>query len=94
MVFGPSPVDPYGWEDKDEDSAFAQDTSLSGQFVQQWRLRMMAQEAARQVIANSRLRRLLASNKSFTCTDEKIGDTTLSYKVQGKKSPQRWRGRP
>ena len=46
MVFGSNPVDLYAWEGKDEDLAFAQDTSLSGQFVQQWKLRRMAQEAA------------------------------------------------
>ena len=46
LVFGPNPADLHGWGDRDEDLAFAQDTSLSGQFVQQWKLRMMAQEAA------------------------------------------------
>ena len=30
MVFGSNPVDLYGWEEEDEDSTFAQETSLSG----------------------------------------------------------------
>ena len=50
-----NPVGLYGWEEKDEDLTLAQDTSLSGQFVQQWKLRMMAQEAALNEIADSRL---------------------------------------
>ena len=47
---------------------------------------MMAQEAALKEIANSRLRRLLAYNKSFTCADVKIGDTVRLYKAQSKES--------
>ena len=74
-----------GWEDRDEDLASAQDTSLSGQFAQQWKLRMMAQEAALKEIANSRNRRAAAYNKSFNCTNVKNGDTALFYKAQRKK---------
>ena len=71
---------------------FAQDTSISGQFVQQWKLRMKAQEAAMKEIANSKLRRLLAYNKTFECTDIKMGDTVLFYKSPHRKSHPRWRG--
>ena len=42
----------------------------------------MAQEAALKEIANSRLRRLLAFTKSFTCADVKIGDAVLFHKAQ------------
>ena len=42
MVLGSNPADLYGWEDRNEDQAFAQYTSLSDQFAQQWKLRMMA----------------------------------------------------
>ena len=45
MVFGSNPADLYEWEAKDGDLMFAQDTSPSGQFVQQGKLRIMAQEA-------------------------------------------------
>ena len=62
LVFGSNPVDPYGWRDQEED-----------QFAQQWKLRMMAQEAALKEVANRKLLRLLASNKTFNCTDVKIG---------------------
>ena len=44
LAFGSNPAD------KDEDMTFAQDTSISGQYVRQWKLRMLAQEAALQVI--------------------------------------------
>ena len=36
-------MDLYGWDDSDDDLLFAQDTSISGQFVQQWQLRIRAQ---------------------------------------------------
>ena len=86
MALRPNPADLYDWEDKDEDLAFSQDTSLPGQLAQQWKARMMAQEAALREIANSRLRRLLALNKSFSCTDVKIGGAVLFFKARSKKS--------
>ena len=46
---------------------FDQDTSILGQFAQQWQLRIRAQEAALKEIANSKLRRLLADNNTFSC---------------------------
>ena len=60
MVFGSNPLDLFGRGAKDEDLLFAQGTSLSGQFVKQWELRMMAQEAALKEVAQRNLRRLLA----------------------------------
>ena len=67
-------MDLFGWGDTGEDSLFAQDTLVSGQSVQQWTLRMTTQEAALKEVANRRLRRLLALNKSFHRTDVGIGD--------------------
>ena len=77
MVFGSNPVDLFEWEDKGEDLLFAQDTSVAGQFGQQWRLRMRAQEAPLKEIAKSKLRRLLAYNKSFNCTFINVGYSVL-----------------
>ena len=52
---------------------------------------MMSQEAALAEIANSRLRRLSAHNKSFSYTDVKVGDTALLYEAMNKKSmPRFW----
>ena len=42
LVFGSNPVDPFGRGDRVEDLLFAQDTSLSDQFAQQRKQRMMA----------------------------------------------------
>ena len=81
LVFGSNPMDLYGWDDSEDDLLFAQDTSISGQFAQQWQLRIRAQEAALKEIANSKLRRLLAYNKTFDCADIKVGDTVLFYKA-------------
>ena len=85
-------MDLYGWDDSDDDLLFAQDTSISGQFAQQWQLRIRAQEAALKEIANSKLRRLLAYNKTFDSVDVKVGDEVLFYKAPQKKSNPRWRG--
>ena len=86
MVFGSNPADCFGWEDGDEDLLFAQDTSLAGQFVQQWKLRMRAQEATLEEVANSKLRRLLARNDTFKCAGIDVGDMVLFYKAQNTKS--------
>ena len=66
-------------EGNNEDLAFAQDTSVSGQLAQQWKVRMIAQEVPLMEMDNSGLRRLLAFDESSTCKDVKIGDTALSY---------------
>ena len=85
-------MDLDGWDDSEGDLLFAQDTSISGQFVQQWQLRIRAQEAALKEIANSKLRRLLAYDKTFGCVGIKVGDTVLFYKAPQRKSNPRWRG--
>ena len=50
---------------------------MSGQFAQQWKFRMMARGAALREVAKSKLRRLLARNKTFNCADIKVGDSVL-----------------
>ena len=77
LVFGPNPADFHGWDDHEDDLLFVQGASASGQFVQQGELRMMAQEAALKKVANSKLRQLLAHNKTFYCADIKVGDLVL-----------------
>ena len=64
LVFGSNPADNFGWGDEDEDLLFAQDTSLSGQFVANWKLRMLARGATLEEIANSKLRGTSAFNNS------------------------------
>ena len=80
-VFGSNPVGLYGWDAQDEDFLTAQDASVSGQFAHPWNLRMMAQEAALEEVANSKLRRLPAYGETSTRTDEKIGDSDPFYKA-------------
>ena len=67
----------------------AQDTSIAGQFAQQYKLRMRAQEASLKDIANSRLRRLLARNKFFNCRVFDVGDSVPFYKTQSRRSSPR-----
>ena len=92
MVFEPNSADLFGWDDTDEDLIFTQDTSLAGQFVQNWKLRMRAQEAALNAVAKSKLRRLLAYSKSFTCPDIALRDSVLFDKATDRRSSPRWRG--
>ena len=92
MVFGSDPVDIFGRVDRDADSLFAQETTLSGQFTQQWRLRMVAQEAAPEGVANSKLRPPSAYNKSFNCADIAIADSAPFQKRVNRKSAPRRRG--
>ena len=43
-------------------------------------------------VANSKLRRILAHNQTFNCTELEVGDMVLFYKATTKKSSPRWRG--
>ena len=43
MVLGSNPVESYSWQDGVDDLQFAQEASISGNFAQQWKLRMVAQ---------------------------------------------------
>ena len=55
IVFGSNPVEQFGRKCQDEDPASAQDISIAGHFVQQWNLRMRAQEATLMEIASRKL---------------------------------------
>ena len=92
MAFGSKPADLFGRADNDERMLFSKDTSLSGQFVQQWKLRKRQQEAAPREAANSKLRSLLPYNKSFNCADVAVGGSFLCYEAQSRESSPRWRG--
>ena len=92
LVFGCNLADNFGWGDEDEDPLFSQCTSLSEQFVAQWELRVMAQEAASKEIAYSKQRRIWAINNSFDSADVRVGDEVLSYEAPPRKSAPRWRG--
>ena len=65
LVFGCNLADLIGWGDNADDLLLAQDCSLSILFVQQWELRVMAQEAAMEEVAGCELRRSLAFTKQF-----------------------------
>ena len=80
LGFGSNPADLHVWRDGGDDLLFVQETSISGQFAQQWRLRMMARKAALREMANSESRRLFAHARLFDCPDVKVGDWALFYK--------------
>ena len=86
MAAGSQLADLFGWDDSEEDLFFAQDTSLAGQFVNQWKLRMRAQEATLREVANSKLRRISAHNQTFNCAEAAVGDMVLFYKTPYRKS--------
>ena len=87
MAFGSnSPVDSFGWDGGEEDLTFAEDIPLAGQFVQQWKLRVRAQEATMREIARSKLRRLLAHSKTFNCEEIDVRVMAPSYKARNRKT--------
>ena len=79
LVFLSDLMDLLGRGDDGEDSLFAQDTSLSRQPAQQWKLRMMAHEPALEEVADGKLLRLFAYSKSFNRTDAQVGDSVLVF---------------
>ena len=85
LVLGSDPAYLSGLGGKDEDPPLAQGAPPPGQFTQLWGLRMMAQQAASKGAVDAELRRLLARNKPFKCTDMRIGDAAPVYEtVTGK----------
>ena len=70
-------MDLLGWDGKGEDMLSGQETSLSGRFAQQRKLRSMTREATLMDVANSELRCLLSNSKSFNRADAKMGDSEV-----------------
>ena len=70
-----------------EDFLFALDAPWSRQFAQQWRPRMMAQEAALKEAANSELRELLARNVEI---GDSRGDVKIRRQVSQLRGYQDW----
>ena len=77
LVFGSNPAGHFGSGADDEDLLLAPETPLSGQFAQQWKLRIIAQDAAPKEVASSKLCRLLPYNRSFNCTDAQSEGSVL-----------------
>ena len=92
VALGGNPADNFGWVGEDEDLLFAQDASLPGQYVAQWKLRAMAQGAALRKIASSKSRRILAFNNSFDIAGVQVGCEVLCYDAPSRKSSPRRRG--
>ena len=90
--FGSNPADNFGRGDGDENLLFAQDASLSGQFVAQRGLRIVAQKAALTEIANSEMRGILAFKNSFDGADVSA-DVSVGDKAPSRKSAPRWMSR-
>ena len=85
-------MDFLGRGDDDEDLHFARGSSLSEQFVQRYKPRMMAQEAALKEVARRKSRCLLRYDESFNCKDARVGDSVVSYKASNSKGSPRRRG--
>ena len=86
LVCGSNPADLFGWRDDDEGIGFAQETSISGQFAQQWELRKTAQEAALKEMAKSELRRLLTHNHSLFRAEFAFGTKRCAINVLASKA--------
>ena len=67
-------------QDGESHLELVQDMSISGR-RRNWKLRTSAREATLIEIANSKLRRLLAQNNTFGCTDPQVGDSFFFYSL-------------
>ena len=79
----------FGSGVKDGALLLAQEISLSGQFAQRYKLRVMAKEEALKEEAENKLERLLAYKRSFNCTDARIGFTIFFYKAVNRRGAPR-----
>ena len=93
MVFGARPVDLRVWQDDGGDLAFVQDTSISGKFTKQWKLRTLAEKATPKEIAKSKSRGLSAQKRTLACNDVQVGDSVIVYRQIERKSATKSRGR-
>ena len=66
--------------------------TTSGPFVQQWKLRNMAQEAALQGMANSTERRMLGHNQSPHITEIDAWNSAIFPNKLERRVPSHWRG--
>ena len=82
MVFGSNPAGLDTWQDDQGDLGSARVKSISCQFAQQWKLRMMVEQAALRGIEKTKLCRLSVRTKSFNC----------SGLLVGRKCARKWRG--
>ena len=87
-----NPAGPYVQQDGAGDLDFARRASISGQFVQQRKLRASAQESPLEGIAKCTLRRLWARDTSFDCTDVKASGLRDFQKLVSRESAPTWRG--
>ena len=71
---------------------FVKNTSASGQFAQQWKLREKAREATLEKTANSKLRRGVAPPKTFQSAEIAAGDSVICYERIGRGIAPEWRG--
>ena len=78
MTFGSSPADPYRRQGEVWRSGSAD--------PYRWKLRTLVKGAALTEIANIKLRRLLAQNKSFECADIKVRGSVISCELGGRES--------
>ena len=80
VVPGRNPADLFMRQDGNIDSDLSRDASISGQFVQQWKLHASALDSTLKVIADSKLRRHSLRNISFELTDVQVGGAALVFK--------------
>ena len=92
MAAGANPADVSMWQDNDDELGCVQNAAVSSQFAQQWKLRVMAHEAALEELAASKLRRPLGRNRAFQRAEIEAGNSVYYVKEIGRKSNPKWRG--
>ena len=82
----------YEREESDRDLDSAQNAPVSSQFLLQWELRTMAQEAMLRGMATGKVRRIMDRNQTFNSIEITIGDSVIFYRQVSRKSTPRRRG--
>lgn len=90
-VFG-LPDGSYARQEHDSYVDFVKNTSASGQFAQQWKLKEKAREATLEKTANNKLRRGVAPRKTFQRAEIAPGGSVICYERIGRGIAPEWRG--
>ena len=92
MELKPNRTDSYTRKDDDSNLDSVYDTSTSGQFAQQWKLRALAQGATLKEIAKIRLRRFVLRNGTPECTNAHAAGPIIRYELFGREPSAKRRG--
>ena len=85
-------MDLFPQPDSASDLGFVQNASVTTEFTFQWKVRVMAEEAMQEEMADIKLRRILSRDQPFVCAGVADRESAVFPKQIGFKSTPRWQG--